>query len=554
MQSCDTSPRNNSALHHNDENAWLLKMDDEAPADPNEHQVQSHQDVACNDHIIQCEQQKKIFAVLCISLTLFFAAISYFILWNIIIDNLRYDPHAKLTVIVWIGFSAVCPLLCGIVADAKMGRFISIFGAALLHILGIACVSISAREHNSVKVLSQEVSDTFFYVGLFLIELGKGGILVNITAFGADQINDGETDSVRKYCLRFQWIICFGILLTSIAFCLVMQSQPNCHWVICIISGISMFLSVAIFILGRNNYTSYPPIGSFLLDACKIIWHALRCLVCRRMARGAQPESWFDRSKRTFGGPFLDMQVEDVKLVIKILPIFLCTIVFWPINFQIYVAFAKQSFFMNLKGVPIYLVLLFYPLTISVLVPVIDKLALPLLTRCGVEVTPLKRIGAGMVFCALSLALAGVVEMQRNKPLYGTFQQELLYGTTVNASTMSVFFQVPQHVFYGFANILVFATGLEFAYMESPRYVHGVIIGIFYATIGFSYLLARLVPVLDASKAHGSEEYYFFSLFCLIIVNLMVFTAVSLKYRYLSAPFIVLRSQERGFFSGYRSI
>ena len=129
---------------------------------------------------------------------------------------------------------------------------------------------------------------------------------------------------------------------------------------------------------------------------------------------------------------------------------------------QLYQAFLTQGLHMDrksVKNVPAYFLFAFEPLTVLVVVPVMIKLAFPLLTHCGIELTPLKRMGTGMVFGTLSVAVAGVVEMKRNMPIYGTFQQESFDGATVNASRMNIFYQTPQYLFYGFAESLVFSTG-----------------------------------------------------------------------------------------------
>lgn len=126
-----------------------------------------------------------------------------------------------------------------------------------------------------------------------------------------------------------------GYLIAVIVFTFQQEQFKQYSFSIYIMSASFMFLALALFVLGRNSYTTFPPIGSFLVDYCKIIWYALRCLVCRQMARGVQPETWLDRSKRIFGGPFFDMQVEDVKVLLKTLPIFLVTVVFWGISYQV---------------------------------------------------------------------------------------------------------------------------------------------------------------------------------------------------------------------------
>ena len=97
-----------------------------------------------------------------------------------------------------------------------------------------------------------------------------------------------------------------------------------------------MFVALVIFTLGRSRYITFPPVGSFLVDTCKVIWFALTNLLkCRRRVSEVPVASCFDRTKKTFGGPIPDMQVEDVKLLLKLLPVFLSFIIYWTVYAQV---------------------------------------------------------------------------------------------------------------------------------------------------------------------------------------------------------------------------
>ena len=96
-------------------------------------------------------------------------------------------------------------------------------------------------------------------------------------------------------------------------------------------------------------------------------------------------------------------------------------------------------------------------ISLLILIPFIDRVVYPGLRRVGLDFTPLRRIGAGLLFAAGSVALAGFIEFER-KDGYGTFQQDV-FNKTGNASTMSVFYQVPQYILQGTSEALVSVTG-----------------------------------------------------------------------------------------------
>ena len=103
---------------------------------------------------------------------------------------------------------------------------------------------------------------------------------------------------------------------------------------------------------------------------------------------------------------------------------------------------------------------LFEGATLLLLIPLMDKVVFRVLRRLGVEFTPLRRIGVGMLFACSSVALAGFIEIERKHILktHGAISQTV-FNKTINASLMSVFWQVPQYILQGTGEVLVSVTG-----------------------------------------------------------------------------------------------
>ena len=111
---------------------------------------------------------------------------------------------------------------------------------------------------------------------------------------------------------------------------------------------------------------------------------------------------------------------------------------------------------------------LFGIVSLLVLLPFIDRIVYPGLLRIGFDFTPLRRISVGMLFAAGSVALAGVIELERKHHGHRTIKQ-VVFNKTVHASTMSVFFQVPQYILQGTSEALVSVTGVTVCLLSDSQ-------------------------------------------------------------------------------------
>ena len=103
---------------------------------------------------------------------------------------------------------------------------------------------------------------------------------------------------------------------------------------------------------------------------------------------------------------------------------------------------------------------LFGNVSLLIIIPFIDRVVYPGLRRLGFNFTPLRRIGVGLLFAAGSVVLAGIIEFRRKDVIktQGTITQHVFHRY-VNASNMSVFYQVPQYILLGTSEAFVSVTG-----------------------------------------------------------------------------------------------
>ena len=82
-------------------------------------------------------------------------------------------------------WSSVCfftPLIGGLVADSFLNRYSTIIIFCILYALGTAIVVVS--------IIPGRIQIETFFLGLYIIALGTGGIKPNVATLGADQFDE----------------------------------------------------------------------------------------------------------------------------------------------------------------------------------------------------------------------------------------------------------------------------------------------------------------------------------------------------------------------------
>ncbi|XP_078366337.1 solute carrier family 15 member 4-like [Oculina patagonica] len=457
-------------------------------------------------------------------------------------DVLKLDSPLPSTIAL--AFQGTCfftPIIGGWLADTKIGRYNAIYGCSLLYIVGTILLTTITYNYPPAYALSMAIKEGFLAVSLILIAIATGGIKANVGPIGADQVQEEGPEMVQKFFNWFYWFIQIGSLLSFTAVVYVQQEISFFYGYL--ITVVSMACGTILLVIGRKHYILHPPQGSYLADTLRIIGRGLKDkLCCKKTPLGTH---WLDGAKHALGGKYSDEMVEGVKSVVRLIPIFLTFIFYWTIYGQGSTTFLLQGSYMNLKvtdklSFPAASLNIFGLLSLLILIPFIDRVVYPGLHRVGLNFSPLRRIGVGMLFAACSMALAGAIEVER-KHDYGTFEQVVLQQS-VNASTMSVFYQVPQYILQGISEALVSVTGLEFAYSQSPADLRSVVMGVCVAMIGLGYYVASLLAYIVKHASHGNWypddlnkgtlEYYMFLLAGLMLINAAVFLFLAVRYRY----------------------
>ncbi|EPS67766.1 hypothetical protein M569_07006, partial [Genlisea aurea] len=406
----------------------------------------------------------------------------------------------------WTGTVYIFSLLGAFLSDSYWGRYktcaifqaVFVSGLVLLslttHVLLLKPANSCAETPRCRPHSSWEIG--LFYVSMYLIALGNGGYQPNIATFGADQFDEGdakESHSKVSFFSYFYLALNLGALFSNTILSYVEDKGLWAHgfWA----SSLSALVALALFIGGTVRYRYLRPSGnpcsrfSQVIVAASRKWRVQRIdeerLFSVRAADGPVKKSGVVHNSRTNGFKFLDKaayetpqdkdhrnpwllcpvsQVEEVKCILRLLPIWLCTIIYSVVFTQMASLFVVQGAAMNTTifsstfKLPPSSMSIFDILTVALFIFLDRRRRLAIITEKGV----LHRMGTGLVVSALAMLSAGAVECYRLK--YATQKEE-----EEDSSSLSMLWQIPQYCLIGASEVFMYVGQLEFFNAEAPE-------------------------------------------------------------------------------------
>jgi proton-dependent oligopeptide transporter, POT family len=385
------------------------------------------------------------------------------------------------------------PLLGGWLSDRFLGKYRTILYLSLVYCAGHACLALC------------ENNRTGFFTGLFLIALGSGGIKPLVSAYVGDQL-DQTNKSIGKVAFdAFYWIINFGSFFASLLMPIFLKNYgPSVAFGI---PGVLMFIATLIFWYARKDYVNLPPtpahpdsflavlksallapgsggagrpgltvamLGALLASVCLALgvadlarmlshstpWLGVTLWWCLALVLaigfvGAGARLQLDRALAKHSPE----AVEGVRNVLRILVLFFLVTPFWSLFDQkasTWVlqagAMTKPSWFQPSQMQAL------NPLLVMLLIPFNNAVLYPALKRFGYEATALRRMTAGIAIAGFSWIIAGSLQL-----------------AIEGGASVSITWQILPYIFLTLGEVLVSATGLEFAYSQAPLSMKGAI-------------------------------------------------------------------------------
>jgi len=522
--------------------------------------------------------------------------------------------YAAVQVNLFEGTCYLTPLLGAWLADSLWGRYRTILVFSVIYFIGMVMLALSAFVPGLTPdpdVYPNPLQNAALYTSLYVVALGTGGIKPNVSAFGADQFDESVPADRKEKTSFFNWFY-FSINLGSLlAVTVIVWIQENVSWAVGFaIPALCMALAVAVFIAGSGKYKHVEPSESPFTRVFHVVWAAFRARRASVATTSAQLPSdgnggdfgiaagrgavtfslpndsepgidenmplldaairsgsaefhpsyslpWLNAATqaRAPGGArrFTRQQVEEVKLVIRMLPVFFTTILYWTIYMQMGSFFVVQGSRMNrIVSLPFGMGTFLIPaaslsvintVAIVALIPMYDKLLVPFLRRIGRPMSLLRRIGWGLAVCVIAMVVASGVEGYRLRLVDAG---ELMHGSGI--VDISVWWQTPQYLLIGMSEVFTSIGQLEFFYDQAPDVMRScsMALQLLSVCVG-SYLSGAVVWATQAvTSAYDPEgdgwlpkdlnkgrlDLFFLFLSGLMFVNLALFVWVAASYEY----------------------
>jgi len=361
------------------------------------------------------------------------------------------------------------PMLGALVSDAFLGKYRTIFWLSLVYCAGSVVL---ALDHTRLGLTA----------GLTLIALGSGGIKPCVSSHVGDQFGARNRHLLSKAFGWFYFSVNFGSFFSILLIPWLLQNYgPMAAFGL---PAVLMLLAAFVFWLGRFKFAHIPPAGKIFL-------------------------------RETFSRAGL-------KILGRLGLVFAFIAIFWSLWDQSGGEWVTQAEKMDLhfagitwlssqiQALNAIMILAFIPLFQYVIYPLISKV-FPL--------TPLRKIGLGLVVTGLSFLVSAWIENQLAAGL-----------------KPSIGWQIPAYALLSAGEVMVSITGLEFAYTQAPKSMKSMVMALYLLSISTGNLFTALVHWFIANpdgtmKLHGASYYNFFAYLSIGCVAGWIFVAKAYKGR-----------------------
>uniref|UniRef100_A0A3B5Q7A1 Solute carrier family 15 member 1 n=1 Tax=Xiphophorus maculatus TaxID=8083 RepID=A0A3B5Q7A1_XIPMA len=337
---------------------------------------------------------------------------------------LKWDDDFSTT--IYHTFVALCylsPILGAIIADSWLGKFKTIVYLSIVYTAGQVIMAVGAINDITDGNKDGTPDNMTFHialsmVGLLLIALGTGGIKPCVAAFGGDQFNEDQEKQRSTFFSIFYLSINAGSLLSTIITPILraqkcgIHTQQQCYPLAFGVPAALMVVSLIVFIVGSGMYNKTAPSGNIMVKVCKCIFFAIMNRFHNRSSQIPKREHWLDWAEEKYD----KLLIAQVKMVLKVLFLYIPLPMFWALFDQQGSRWTLQATTMDgnfgLMVIQPDQMQTVNPILILIMVPVMDFIIYPLISKCKLNFTPLRKITVGMFLAGLAFVAAALVQLQ----------------------------------------------------------------------------------------------------------------------------------------------
>ncbi|XP_028772835.1 protein NRT1/ PTR FAMILY 7.3 [Neltuma alba] len=444
------------------------------------------------------------------TLAFFGVGVNLVLLLTRVLDQTNAD--AANNVSRWTGTVYLFSLVGAFLSDSYWGRYKACTVFQVIFAMGLGSLSLSTYlflirpkgcgkesiqcwEHSRLEI-------AMFYISIYLIALGYGGYQPNIATFGADQFDGGHSKERNSKVAFFSYFYLALNLGSLISNTILGYFEDGGLWDVGFwVSTGAAFAALVLFLVGTPRYRNFQLRGNPFSRFCQVLVAAsLKCRVkvppngeglCGMEDKDSN-QTGHRKILHTEGFRCLDkaavvssrdledkingavysrwrvcpiIQVEEVKCVIRLIPVWLCTIMYSVVFTQMASLFVEQGAAMKTTifnfRIPPASMSSFDILSVAFVIFLYRRVINPFLRRLkqfrSKGLTELDRMGIGLVIAVMAMVSAGIVECYRLK-----------YAEQGFTSSLSIFWQVPQYAMIGASEVFMYVGQLEFFNAQTP--------------------------------------------------------------------------------------
>ncbi|XP_019097381.1 PREDICTED: protein NRT1/ PTR FAMILY 7.1 [Camelina sativa] len=445
------------------------------------------------------------------------------------------NAEAANNVSKWTGTVYMFSLVGAFLSDSYWGRYLTCTIFQVIFVIGVGLLSFvswfflikprGCGDGNLVCNPTSSLGVAIFYLSVYLVAFGYGGHQPTLATFGADQLDDDQ-NSKAAFFSYFYFALNVGALFSNT---ILVYFEDKGLWTEGFLVSLgSAIVALVAFLAPTKQYRYVKPCGNPLPRVAQVFvatarkWSVVRPGNPQELYELEGPESAIKGSRKIFHSSkfvFLDRaavitesdrnetrsnawrlcsvtQVEEAKCVMKLLPIWLCTIIYSVIFTQMASLFVEQGdvmdAFIGKFHIPAASMSVFDILSVFLSTGLYRHVIFPY-----VRPTELMRMGIGLIIGIMAMVAAGLTEIQRLKQIVPG-QKE---------SELSILWQIPQYVLVGASEVFMYVGQLEFFSGQAPDGLKNLGSSLCMASMALgNYVSSLMVNIVMAITKRGEHS------------------------------------------------